>query len=407
MKAIVLNDDTDPAARKLGADPRRYCVKHLVLLLAMLLCACSDGTLTTQQTPQAITDGSAEANADAAQDSGIDIDAGPKPWRFVSMPDFLNFDLGPEDSHLPDTNAQHQDMAAYVLDQVAAENPDFVLAAGDQVMGHWHEDEDNVQAFGPVNTTGEQRLAIEAASAHYYPAWFERFADRGLDVVTTIGDHEIGDNPFPLNLTPAYKYWWTQHFGPPQHVFVHRNVAVLTVDPFLQFTQGDDVKLRLSGVGVAWLDGNLRRYCDDPSIDHVIVQSHLPILGCARKQHSSGLKVVWAWKSRFWQSLINSCARVYLAGEVHDWDLKMEDGLMQITHGGLLGYAPDHNYLVADVYPDRIDFTIKEAELAYPQGTSNKLWQTGNNRPAAYYEVGDYETVQTLTLPGATAPGCQ
>ena len=51
-------------------------------------------------------------------------------WKFVSIPDFLNVDVKyPE--------PKWDDALDYVLNCVKAENPDFVLVAGDMVMGRW------------------------------------------------------------------------------------------------------------------------------------------------------------------------------------------------------------------------------------------------------------------------------
>jgi 3',5'-cyclic AMP phosphodiesterase CpdA len=53
-----------------------------------------------------------------------------RAWTFVSMPDFLNVDTTyPQPAW--------EDALDYVLKAVKAENPDFVLVAGDLVMGRW------------------------------------------------------------------------------------------------------------------------------------------------------------------------------------------------------------------------------------------------------------------------------
>ena len=46
------------------------------------------------------------------------------------------------------------------------------------------------------------------------------------------------------------------------------------------------------------------------------------------------------------------------------------DGVVQIAHGGLLGRSPEINYLVATVYPDRIDLELKEIAVAGAEGRS-------------------------------------
>jgi len=68
-------------------------------------------------------------------------------WTFVSMPAFLNVDT---------TYPQPgwEGAIDYVLKAVKAEDPDFVLVAGDLVMGRWWT-----------------REKIDKYAAVYYPAW--------------------------------------------------------------------------------------------------------------------------------------------------------------------------------------------------------------------------------------------
>src|SRR5690606_10965803 len=57
-------------------------------------------------------------------------------WKFVCMPDFLNYDIGDVSTLtgiVNSTNMYHEDAIKLVLDSIAQENPDFVLVAGDLV----------------------------------------------------------------------------------------------------------------------------------------------------------------------------------------------------------------------------------------------------------------------------------
>ena len=64
------------------------------------------------------------------------------PWRFVSIPDFVNVDLAyPQPGW--------EDALDYVLKAIKAENPEFVLVAGDLVMGHW-PDKESIETFAGI-----------------------------------------------------------------------------------------------------------------------------------------------------------------------------------------------------------------------------------------------------------------
>ena len=52
------------------------------------------------------------------------------PWTFVSIPDFLNFDI-----EYPQKG--WEDALGFILDSMKKEDPAFALVAGDLVMGHW------------------------------------------------------------------------------------------------------------------------------------------------------------------------------------------------------------------------------------------------------------------------------
>lgn len=355
-----------------------------------------------------------------------------KPWRFVSIPDFLNADIG-DVSHLTSlvnsTNGSHEAAINTVLDAIAAERPDFVLVAGDLVNGHWYADASGVQVFGPVGTLEEKRAAVAIAADVYYGQWKERFASRGLTVYAAVGDHDIGDNNWPANshkafLVADYKAAFARHFtldaegqplydktphGTPfantSYAVRHKNLLIVSVDEFRQ----DDptttidgatgsVRNDVTGDHLAWLDGVLADAREKPHIRHVIVQGHVPVLTPVRRQNSSGLTFRGAANSDFWNVLVEHQVDLYFAGEVHDMTAGNNGGVEQVVHGGILGYARNANYLVGTVYPDRIELELKRFELVYPTGDTSRLWQAGNNRPRAHYSILSNEFLSAGTL---------
>src|SRR3989304_3977431 len=97
-----------------------------------------------------------------------------KLWTFVSTPDFFNFDV-------PNPWPQWDPAVNWYLGQVKKENPDLVLVAGDLVNGHWWD--------GPK--------CIEQMGAIYYENWIRRMRQHDLKYYVGIGDHELGDDPWP------------------------------------------------------------------------------------------------------------------------------------------------------------------------------------------------------------------
>jgi hypothetical protein len=286
-------------------------------------------------------------------------------WTFVSMPDFLNVDT---------TYPQPgwEDALDYVLKMVKAENPDFVLVAGDLVMGRWSSEE-----------------KIEKYAVIYYPDWIKRMNAHGLKFYTAIGDHEIGDNPWPpdkAKLVPSFKKAFRDNMkmplNGPEHMkgtafyFLHKNTLLISVDVFEQGKgpQGEIVS-RVTGKQLEWLEKSLADHSD---VDHIIVMGHTPILEPVRKRSSSGLMLEEGRQSPFWQSMAKHAVDLYLCGEVHAITCTEKDGVQQIAHGGLFGYNPKVNYLVVKVSAQEIELELKELDIIC---AGPRLWQEGMNRP--------------------------
>jgi type 1 glutamine amidotransferase len=311
-----------------------------------------------------------------------------KPWRFVSIPDFVNVDLTYPQPGWEET-------LDYVLNAIKAENPEFVLVAGDLVMGRWPDKE-----------------SIKKYAAIYYPAWIKRMQDHELKFYTAIGDHEIGDNPWrgdKADLVPTFKKQFQKYlkmpFNGPLHMkgtafwFAYENALFVSVDVFEkgEGPQGG-IALKVTGEQLEWFEQVLD---ENPGFKHVIVMGHTPILGPVAKESSSGLMLEGDEQSPLWQTLKKHGVDLYLCGEVHAITCTQSDGVLQIAHGGLFGYNPKVNYLVATVYADRIELALKELEIV---NSGERLWQEGNNRPYEKVSIADdvkqkgFVTVGTATL---------
>lgn len=282
-------------------------------------------------------------------------------WTFVSMPDFLNFDIEyPQEGW--------EDALGFILDSIKQEDPAFVMVAGDLVMGHW-------------GTTKEE---IDHWADRYYPPWSQRFRDHDLQVYAGLGDHEIGDNPWrgaKARAVPFYKDAFRRHLKMPLNgpdpmkgtafYWRHKDALLVAVDVFEpgQGSEGEIVA-QVTGEQLAWLKDVLERY--RPQVEHIIVMGHTPILRPVRKFSSSGLLLEQGRDSDFWKTLAEYQVDLYLCGEVHAITCKHADGVQQIAHGGLIGRTTKPNYLLVRVHPDRLELELKEIDLVNGTG---RLWQ--------------------------------
>lgn len=338
-------------------------------------------------------------------------------FTFVSMPDFLNADIGdvrraagwkPGDPN--SINASYRRAIDVILDAVQAENPNAVFVAGDLVEGHWGTDASKTGIFGPVGTYAQKLAALERAADLYYGQWKERFAARGLPVYPAVGDHEIGDNnwypgTFKWDAFPTFKKAWAKHFrrgeSHPEGKFngtayakhLTPDLLLVTVDVFSRLQ--DAVVAQVRGKQLDWLNSVL----SSTTAKHVIVQGHTPVLGPVTQYRSSGLMLNNGPSSAFWRAMVKHGVDLYLCGEVHDVTVLEQEGVTQIAHGSLIA-GGRMNYLVGKVYADRIDLEIKRIDGERDE--SAKLWQTSSKRPpiGVTYQSTAY-SVHSQSIPAA------
>ena len=116
-------------------------------------------------------------------------------WTFVSIPDFLNFDI-----EYPQKG--WEDALGFIVGSMKKEDPAFAMVAGDLVMGHW----------------GTKKEEINKWADKYYPGWVQRFKDHDLKVYAALGDHEIRDNPWrgaAADAVPFHKDAFRRHLKMP------------------------------------------------------------------------------------------------------------------------------------------------------------------------------------------------
>jgi len=333
------------------------------LVAAFLCLALSTATAEPQDEPFDATAHHTKQDQEQQEDEA---------WTFVSLPDFLNFDIEyPQEGW--------EDALGFILDSMKSEDPAFVMVAGDLVMGHW----------------GTTREEIDEWAQRYYPPWLERFEDHGLEVFTAIGDHEVGDNPWrgdKAKAVVAYKEAFARHLAMPrngpEHMkgtafhWRHRNVLFVSVDVFEegQGKQGEIVA-QVTGRQLAWLDRVLEEHRDD--VDHIVVMGHTPILRPVRTFSSSGMLLEEGRNSQLWKTMARHHVDLYLCGEVHAVTCTRLDGIQQVAHGGLIGRTTKPNYMVVTVHHDRLELDLKEIDLINGEGM---LWQKNKSR-------GPYDTI--------------
>jgi hypothetical protein len=312
-----------------------------------------------------------------------------------------------------------------LLEALAAENADFFTVSGDLLYTRWPKGSQLSQPWAAQHIRDQADI--------YYDGWIETVGTHAgfdlSDIYTIVGDHEIGDNDWGASkrpLIPTYKEVYVDKVGNESTIaggayvaapagFAGRTFAVqrgnlllIGLDQFEtfnsagQFTQVANqiasVKIDVTGTQLAWLENTLSQADNDPTIDHVVVMAHAPIAGrdVVKVGHSSGLKNATGEDGPLWQTLAAHDVDLYLPGEVHDISMQLADDVFQVVTGtnifqpsdqpgvtniGFNLNAPatsEQNYMVVEVFEDRIDLTIKQIET--------KIW---GNRGAGFDPIND------------------
>jgi hypothetical protein len=310
-----------------------------------------------------------------------------------------------------------------LLEALANENADFFTVSGDLLYTRWPKGSQLAEPWAPQHI-------LEQADV-YYDAWIENVQTHAgfdlADIYTIVGDHEIGDNDWGANkrpLIPTYREAYIDKVGNETTVaagayvaapagFEGRTYAVqrgnlllVGLDQFETFTAATggsytnvgsemaSVRIDVTGAQLAWLDATLAQASADATIDHIVVMGHAPIAGrdfVDVQATSSGLKNLTGEDGPLWQTLAAHGVDLYLPGEVHAVSMQMADDVLQVVTGtnifqptdragvSNIGFnlnspvVSEQNYMLVEVYDDRIDLTIKQIETHIwgSQGGSN------------------------------------
>lgn len=334
---------------------------------------------------------------------------GDAPYEFLSAPDLFNGDVadlrGTPTWRPGMPNSWNEHWAATIQNifgQLAAQDADDYLVAGDLVEGQWQLDRGNHRVFG----TGE--AAVTRAGNAYYSRWKSYWREAGVDtdrVRVAVGDHEIGDNlpragtrqyaafdrfkgVFARQFTaPGGRPRYRMHPSTGQHadtayaVWLAPSVLLLSVDVFTRRRSG--VRATVDDAQLAWVRRVLAR--TDPD-DTVLVQGHTPVLGPVRTFASSHLRLDGGERSAFWQLLRRHDVDLYLAGEVHaDTAVQRAPGEpVQVTHGGLAKYGTIR-FLTGEVADDGtvtlVSHQIRKRSVQPTDPQGRRLWSTNKRMP--------------------------
>ena len=139
------------------------------------------------------------------------------------------------------------------------------------------------------------------------------------------------NNTYSFNTTIFGNVTSTPVGTPYEHTsyaYIHKNALFVTVDAFQKQSQNFfDRESSSGGEGAVtctvtdehlmWFETLLSEANNDPSIRHIFVQAHIPILQPVRKINCSGQYMDRAYESPFWKAMRRFNVDVYFAGEVH------------------------------------------------------------------------------------------
>jgi hypothetical protein len=318
-----------------------------------------------------------------------DKKANVKSLKFVSFPDFFNFDI-------PKPWPGYDSAVNYFLNRVTDEKPDFVMIDGDLVNGHWWDSPQCVKQMGTI----------------FYSAWISRMQEHGLKFYTAIGDHELGDDPWPkekVKLVPYFEDIYRQNLKMPMNgpenkkglsYFVRQgDLLLVTVETFE--VVGDSMHLDVIGEQLEWFKRVLKENSD---AKFKIVQGHVGIWGNIKSRSSSNLMLEKGKNSDFYKAMKDNGIDAYLAGEFHDVTVLESDGIWEIVHGSSWGreIVNTEDYLVGKIVGDEMILKMKRI---YMDAQGEYMWNLNKDKgPREIVKINEKtlkngpETTGTITI---------
>ena len=288
------------------------------------------------------------------------------PFKFVSFPDFFNFDV-------PEPWPQWDEAINYFLDEVEKETPNYVLVTGDLVDGRWWDSPECVKAMGAL----------------YYNSWTRRMDQHSLRYYTAVGDHELGDDPWPKEkreLVPHFEKAYTDNLKMPQNGPANKKglayyvkegpVLMITVETFE--LMDDTIYSSVVGEQLEWFKKVLEENKDMPFI---IVQGHVALYGkdIIRDRSSSRLFLHNEKETEFYKVMKEYGVDAYLCGEFHATTVTNDDGIWQIVHGSSWGrkVVNTQDYMVCEATNNELKLTLK---AIYMEVDGGQIWNINKGK---------------------------
>ena len=312
-------------------------------------------------------------------------------WRFLNIADWHAAEKYVRQEQNPDwLSARIAQDVADVKGIQELFGGELIVLPGDTNGGHWDRPPFR-KGFSPE--LSEEETVLKAGHL-CYTGMIRSFNEGGYTrMLLAVGDHEIGDNPWPpgsakSRLQPQFRKAiadaWNRNpdgggflydepigrapsrpVGTPyeetSYAWQYKNVLFVTLDVFHQEDPGKrlgeegSVTGAVTGNHLEWLDQVLGEARRIPSIRHIVVQSHLPVIWPVRKVSSSGMLMDGGAESELWQTLRRHRVDLYLAGEVHDNTVTKDpqSDLVQVVSRGNFF----HNIMTVDVSDDRLELS--------------------------------------------------
>jgi hypothetical protein len=268
---------------------------------------------------------------------------------------------------------------------------ELIILPGDSNEGQW-DTAKFIKKFNPELTVEQ---SISQAGKLCYEGMIDTFKKGGYDtLLMAVGDHEVGNDPWPVGSDVSrYQHQFREAFArafnysadgssfkyrqkigsansrprgtkyqDTSYAYQHKNVLFITIDVFHQQDPNTRLGEKGSVIGTVvdahleWLESVLSEARKDPSIKHIFVQSHLPVIYPVRKVLTSGMLIDKGLESEFWKLMRKYNVDIYFAGEVHANTVTKDphsDLLQVVTRGNFFT-----NFQTVDVSDDKIEMTL-------------------------------------------------
>lgn len=288
-------------------------------------------------------------------------------WKFMNVPDLHNSELFVNvwESAWKDEFTSYDSYRESKIDELGTafqrlqekHEVKLLVSPGDCNTGHWYTDDfrRRFRSVPKYQSYSDGQIIREASRLCYSALNEIVFSSGYTDFLMTVGDHELGDNPWNkgsevVKFLPQFREGFAEQFtmaksgtgsrfskpignAPARpigtkyentsYAVQYRNALFITLDVF-RF-DGEEQVLGEEGVLIGdvhgehllWLEHVLEEAQNVESIDHIIVQSHLPIIYPVRKFASSGMMMEGASSNELLDVMRKYKVDLYLAGEVH------------------------------------------------------------------------------------------